>query len=199
MRLHRDPGTSSEPLLFLPGWVPPVTDMQRYWHQPRSAEARPDGLVYVRLWCGQARVLPRAVLTDEAPESMRCGSCVGRWLGWLGAAGLTFTPRDHFAPPPWCPGGDDGTGHCIACGRKLRHRISWASGSGGECQHRPDPAIVDTPCCPIHGWKYMRPRGVYSGRKRTLSFPGSELRWSRRWVHDELVCTMWRCPTTMEE
>lgn len=180
--LHRDP-TDDERVLELPAFVIPRSP-DRYVHQPRSAVIveRPkwpelNGL-YVHLWCGQSRRQVKATeLTDHEPGPglLSCGTCIGRRRGFDRSDGTVFRPRDIFALPARCPGGDDGTSHCLSCGRKVRYGYSWSGGFQGS--HRPEPALLERwqPCA-YHGWLFM-----YAREDLQL-----------------LVCSSFRCPTWPE-
>lgn len=187
VELHRDPvprGTVR--VVRMPAWCAPV-EPGRYWHQPRSAFYAGDGRLVVHLWCGQSRNhVPRRALVDIPPIDQRCGTCIGRRLGYDRAEGSIFRPVDHFRPPRRCPGGDDGTGYCLSCGRRLRYMGRGYSGPF-ECQHRPDlDGLFErwTPCV-FHGWRDMRPIYEYrrpgwqeSGRLECQAFDCRSERWA---------------------
>lgn len=172
--LLREPQSFGEHVLELQAWVAGAS-AERYWHQPRSAYRRfKDGELVVTFWCGPfRRDVQEHDLSDEAPdEALRCGTCFGRREGFEHSGGLIFRPRDAWAIPSKCPGGDDGTGHCIGCGRRLRYYGTYYS---RESDHAPEPELTKRwEPCPWHGWQHVRPRdGVY-------------------------VCTAWRCPLAEE-
>lgn len=164
----------SERLLELPNFVRSAKGS--YWHIPRSAERWRDGRVTVSAWCGlgvgSSRTSP-ATFIDVAPAEMICGTCSGRFDGATAdESPLIFRPRDHFAPPTWCPCDDvDESGrYCLACGARIRGH--W---HGGVSPHHPGPAFAER-CspCPDHGWKHAWTIG---GRVLCVVFVG--MGWGR--------------------
>lgn len=161
--LHRDPiyGGGAH-LLRLPAWVPPKA-AGLYWHQPRSGSLRSDGRVHIRYWCGQTRnshVDALSTLTDSPAPELRCGTCIGRHMGYVGESGAVFRPHDQFAPPKRCPGGVDENQRCLSCGERLRW---YAWNASGPSRHSPFvPTLLERIApCPQHGWRSMRPYGDY--------------------------------------
>lgn len=156
--LHHDQLHDGARILRLPPWVPPQ-GYGLYWHQPRSGEVRASGRVVLALWCGQVRYLDAAALTltDDAPEDLRCGTCVGRRLGYDREGGAIFQPRDHFVLPRRCPSTDpDPLDYrlCVACGRRTNAARGW--NSYGLAAHAPDPGLADLHSpCPRHGWSSL--------------------------------------------
>lgn len=146
----------------LPPWLGPAPTCRsgaRYWHRPRSAYRKPDGVVVVSVWCGPHFFVgsPRHgpyMLVDEVPVDERCGTCEGRWLGHRRDDGLIFSPRDPFAPPKRCLGNDTVPGNhreCLLCGGRVRGAYGWWS--SGTAQHAPGPALLERyRPCPRHGW-----------------------------------------------
>lgn len=165
VNLHRDPVQAGwAPVEQLPQYVRPLAP-GRYWHQPRSASIGPAGELSVVYWCGQHVRATRRDFTDSVPEELRCGTCVGRRLGFDGAEGAVFSPRDHWRLPTRCPGrtwGEDGL--CLACGNKVKAKAGpWAS---GMATHRPGEGLAQRwEPCPFHGWRdaYERGRGLSCG------------------------------------
>lgn len=162
--LHRDPLASEkyEHVAELPAWIGPGR-AGTYWHQPRSAHRhcpplRSDCDIVVSTWCGQALYRLEAGLyaVDEPPEDLRCGTCLGRRLGYDREDGAIFQPRDHWTLPTYCPGesGDDGR-NCFACGARTRIAGGYRT---TEARHRPTPELaVRFEPCPAHGWSRMQP------------------------------------------
>lgn len=167
--LVRDPG-QGRAVLALPPWVGPAPHRRErrslYWHQPRSARIWTPGwsngeVLFIQTWCGPGIRVPlhpdrenppRHVLTDEAPEDMKCGTCAGRRAGHVREDGTIFAPRDMFGLPARCPGegGPGWPAYCILCGERVRSsRYPYY----GEADHRPLPALLER-CrpCPQHGW-----------------------------------------------
>ena len=152
--LHRDPGIGDR-LTELPAWVAPATP-GLYWHIPRSAEliATPKGRKspwWIRFWCGQFgnRVEAHQFRTTVGTHATICATCVGRFNGYAGDE-LTFRPHDHFTPPRWCPGADDGTGHCSVCVRRLRY---YGAFNSSPSRHEPAVDLTTIECCQHHGWR----------------------------------------------
>jgi hypothetical protein len=167
--LHRDPiPTGWAHVDELPAWIPPVRGT--YWHQPRSAAIRDDGILVVHAWCGQSFYRePSAVIAVTPPLELKCGTCIGRRQGYAREDGAIFSPRDHWQLPRQCPGGPDDNDNCFACGYRLRWYRSWFS--AGPTPHRPNPELAERfDPCPYHGWTQMR------------EAPGHAL-----------ACGVWRC------
>lgn len=174
--LHRDPISSGSHVKALPRWIPPMPSAYRpqgratYWHQPRSAYLKSDGIMVVSLWCGPSRFVDPALLVAVEPDcEFKCGTCVGRRLGYERAHGLIFQPVDHWALPKRCPSTSpdpDDWRLCLACGRKTnaaRAPFGW-----GLAQHRPDPdlAVRFQPCY-LHGWERMGLEFDHAARRET--------------------------------
>lgn len=171
VQLHRDPRFGGvEHLLELPPWIRPKK-YGLYWHQPRSAVVLEDGRISIIQWCGPHRTVDSVdALTWLAPSELRCGTCIGRRLGFDRADGAIFQPRDAWSLPKWCPGegGPGWPAFCVLCGGLVRASTSWHR---GEARHRPEPALARWEPCPSHGWRDMR-----------LSWPARKL-----------VCGLYRC------
>lgn len=165
--LHRDPIHEGEHIDDLPRWLAPIGG-GAYWHVPRSAHRLNDGTLLVSFWCGPFRRYASEPSDLNPPAEMKCGTCVGRSLGYRRDGGLIFRPRDHWKLPARCPGDDweEGTRNCFACGRQT----NWARREWGIAYHRPDAALAErfAPCL-LHGWSRMSARDGL------------------------LVCTSWRC------
>lgn len=124
-----------------------------YWHIPRTATVRADGAVCAHMWCGQMQfnVTPRL----EPPEDpTRCGTCVGRYLGWRAEHGLTFDPHNPWDLPKRCPfTAVPDRQPCPYCGNKAKwsYRYYYAT----QVEHRPGPTLVEWVPCHAHGWSDM--------------------------------------------
>lgn len=145
---------TSTRLIEVAKWVRP-RDNQRYWHIPRDGELSELGSVLVSLWCGPHRFITMDDLTDGAPPSMQCGTCVGRYEGWKNEQQLVFKPRSAFDIPTRCPGSCGDGPHCDLCGARVRGSYSY--GGWRESSHRPGLLIATRTPCPLHGWKWFRP------------------------------------------
>lgn len=192
--LHRDPWQAGwDHVLELPPWLRP-RDGTTYWHAVRSAawapssRHRPDRLV-VRLWCGQHRSLDR-LRTDNATIQLHltatidapgpvCATCAGRHQARDTQGRLTFRPVDAWQLPKRCPGLDDGTGHCFACGARSRYSYQRWAGASETHHHALEPLADRYQPCPWHGWSRM----------------AAERDARRRWEPTgRLVCTSHACP-----
>lgn len=137
-----------------------------YAHRPRSAY-RPSGRGYVVVtaWCGSSFRTSdgRAVTADTPLERPVCGTCDGRWRGWLDGVGTVFRPRElDRINRRWCPGHKNlyvpiaGTRlvRCLLCEAVDR---TWASGGpyySGEVMLRHTPAAeYASVSCPTCGWQ----------------------------------------------
>lgn len=170
--LHVDPAEGAH-VRRLPAWLPP-TGRGTYWHQPRSAYWRPEAerlpfqaAYVVSLWCGQSRFYATfAGITGEPPDDFKCGTCLGRRLGYARDDGAIHQPRDWFGALPrecFSSTPDPATGYrtCIACGRRVNAARGWSG--RGLARHAPADALADR-CkpCPRHGWRMMGERGGWS-------------------------------------
>jgi hypothetical protein len=141
------------------------------WHRIRSCYhvlQEWDDEIQTRwsYWCGQITGTYRQpITTDEPPTAEpRCGTCEGRFAGWVRDHGWLFTPRT-LTPPKLCPGSQtrwvelhqgDRAGRCLVC-----HDVVAMRGFGGAYRwdwgaqkHPPGEGLV--PGCPFHGWKSLR-------------------------------------------
>lgn len=166
--LFRDP-TSGWHVTHLPPWIAPETSKPgRYWHQPRSASMY-DGRLCVHFWCGQSSSVAQRRLSGTPPEAMKCGTCLGRRMGFEGEDGAVFKPRDWWALPSRCPGVTWEPPEfkvCLACGEKVQAARGW--NAWGSARHRPGSALAErVAVCPRHGWRDMHER---DGGFRCVSF-----------------------------
>lgn len=178
VRLLREP-TSGWHITQLPPWIAPATSKPgRYWHQPRSASWYGNRL-QVHFWCGQSTGVEQHRLRGEPPEDLKCGTCIGRRMGYDGTDGAVFTPRDWWKLPSRCPGvtwEPPDFKLCLACGERVQAARGW--NAWGSACHRPGPGLAErVQVCPQHGWRDMRERsngyaclvwqcGWYSGVSR---------------------------------
>lgn len=164
VQLHRDSiAFGGEHVLELPAWIPPSRHpLAAYWHQPRSAYRADDGRLIVHLWCGQGRYYAAGepVLDLAPPNELRCGTCIGRRLGYDRDQGAIFQPVDHWALPARCPSTTPDPNDlrlCFACGRPTNAARGWWS--YGLAMHGPGPALADRfEPCPLHGWQRIETR-----------------------------------------
>ncbi len=164
VELFRDPGHGQH-VTRLPAWIAPRGGV--YWHQPRSARLR-DGSLVVDYWCGQMARVDVSRLSEEPPEDLKCGTCLGRRAGFDRVDGAVFHPRDHWRLPSRCPGRSWEAPDfklCIACGERVRAAQGW--NAWGSAKHRAGPGLTERlRPCPRHGWKdiYHAGDGVFPCR-----------------------------------
>lgn len=140
------------------------------WHRVRSStlqlhESDPKTLRQSwTTWCGQGVPYGRDPwLTDAPPtDEPRCGTCEGRYAGWVAEHGWIFTPAT-LDPPKTCPGSQTmlvqelayNRGICAVCLKpvKLRGYGSWHNGRYGAQRHAPGLDLI--PGCPFHAWREL--------------------------------------------